>query len=156
VQLPGQLFANTQIPCSLWFLSKNREGRSGFRRRKGEILFIDARKLGALIPGSRKQKQFTDDEVERIASVYREFRREGVPDEVAGFCKVTAIDKDVREHNYALTPGRYVGSEDIEDDDAPFEERFPQLIAKLEEQFELSSNLEANIRANLKELNSFA
>jgi type I restriction enzyme M protein len=152
VQLPGQLFANTQIPCSLWFLSKNRDGRGAYRRRKGEILFIDARKLGALIPGSRKQKQFTDEEVKRIASVYREFRREGVPDEVAGFCKVVTIN-DMGE-NYALTPGLYVGSEDIEDDDAPFEEKFPQLVAKLEVQFELSRTLEASIRDNLKELSA--
>lgn len=153
VQLPGQLFANTQIPCGLWFLSKNRDGRDGFRRRKREMLFIDGRKLGTLIPGSRKQKQFTDEEIERIASVYREFRRERVPDEVAGFCKVVTI-KEVSEHNYALTPGRYVGSQNVEDDDAPFEEKFPQLVAKLEVQFELSRALEANIQNNLKELST--
>lgn len=151
VQLSGQLFANTQIPCGLWFLSKNRDGRGGFRRRKGEILFIDGRKLGALIPGSRKQKQLSDEEVERIASVYREFRRDGVPDEVAGFRKVATLD-DVRGHNYALTPGRYVGSEDVEDEDVPFEERFPQMIATLEGQFEESSRLENIIRVELGEL----
>lgn len=116
-------------------------GRGGFRRPKGEILFIDGRKLGTLIPGSRKQKQLSAEEVERIAAVYREFRREGVPDEVAGFCKVVAI-KDVSERNYALTPGRYIGPEDIEGDDMPFEERFPQLVAKLEEQFTSSAQLE--------------
>lgn len=148
VQLSGQLFANTQIPCGLWFLSKNRDGRGGFRRRKGEILFIDARKLGALIPGSRKQKQLTDEEVERIASVYREFRREGVPDEVAGFCKAAKLE-DVRGHNYALTPGRYVGSEDLEDDDVPFEEKFPQLLQSLKEQFAKSAELEKAISTSL-------
>jgi type I restriction enzyme M protein len=151
VQLSGQLFANTQIPCGLWFLSKNRDGRGSFRRRKGEILFIDGRKLGALIPGSRKQKQLTDEEVERIASVYREFRREGVPDEVAGFCKVATLN-EVRGHNYALTPGRYVGAEDLEDDDVPFEEKFPQLVMRLEEQFAVSAQLETLIRENLNGL----
>jgi type I restriction enzyme M protein len=151
VQLSGQLFANTQIPCGLWFLSKNRDGRGGFRRRKGEILFIDGRRLGALIPGSRKQKQLTYEEVERIAAVYREFRREGVPDEVAGFCKVATLE-EVRGYNYALTPGRYVGTEDVEDDDVPFEERFPKMIASLEEQFKESSRLEDIIRAGLGEL----
>lgn len=151
VQLSGQLFANTQIPCGLWFLSKNRDGRGGFRRRKGEILFIDGRKLGALIPGSRKQKQLSDEEVERIASVYREFRREGTPDEVAGFCKVATLE-DVRGHNYALTPGRYVGTEDVDDADEPFEDRFPQMIATLQGQFEESSRLENIIRAELGEL----
>ena len=68
VQLPGQLFANTQIPCALWFLSKSRDGTGGFRKRSGEILFIDARKLGSLIPGSRKQKQLADGEMEKIAA----------------------------------------------------------------------------------------
>lgn len=144
VQLSGQLFANTQIPCGLWFLSKNRDGRGGFRRRKGEVLFIDGRKLGALIPGSRKQKQLTDEEVERIAAVYREFRREGVPDEVAGFCKVATLD-DVCGHNYALTPGRYVGSEDLEDESTPFEEKLRHLIKHLKDQFALSAHLENEI-----------
>jgi type I restriction enzyme M protein len=91
VQLSGQLFANTQIPCALWFLSKNRDGTGGFRQRQEEILFIDARKLGTLIPGSRKQKALSDEEIERIASVYRQYRREGRPDEVAGFCKVATL-----------------------------------------------------------------
>lgn len=148
LQLSGQLFANTQIPCGLWFLSKNRDGRGGFRQRKGEILFIDARKLGALIPGSRKQKQLTEEEIGRIASVYREFRREGVPDEVAGFCKAATLD-EVRGHNYTLTPGRYVGSKDVEDDELPFEERLPQLVARLDEQFAKSAELEKLIKDNL-------
>jgi len=151
VQLSGQLFANTQIPCGLWFLSKNRDGRGGYRRRKGEILFIDGSKMGALIPGSRKQKQLTDEEIERIASVYREFRREGVPDEVAGFCKMATLD-DVRGNNYALTPGRYVGSEDAEDEGLTFEEKFPQLIERLEEQFSAGAKLEALIRDNLRQV----
>jgi type I restriction enzyme M protein len=151
VQLTGQLFANTQIPCALWLLSKNRDGRGGFRRRLGEILFIDARKLGVLIPGSRKQKQLSAEEIERIAGTYREFKRERAPEEVAGFCKVATLD-DVRAHNYALTPGRYVGAEDAEDEDAPFEERYPQLVAKLEEQFAAGAELEALIRENLQGL----
>ena len=151
VQLSGQLFANTQIPCGLWFLSKNRDGRGDFRRRKGEILFIDARKLGALIPGSRKQKQFADEEIERIAAVYREFRREGTPDEVAGFCKVVTT-KDVSEYNYALTPGRYIESEDLEEYDSSFEEKFLQLVKQLEQQFVMSTQLEQVIRENLQEI----
>lgn len=73
VQLTGQLFANIQIPCSLWFLSKSRDGSHGMRARKNEILFIDARSLGSLIPGSRKQKALSEDELERIASVCRQF-----------------------------------------------------------------------------------
>lgn len=151
VQLSGQLFANTQIPCGLWFLSKNRDGRGGFRRRKGEILFIDGRNLGALIPGSRKQKQLTDEEIERIASVYREFRREGVPDEVAGFYKVVPLD-DVRSHNYTLTPRRYVGAEDLADDDEPFEERFPRLTKLLSEQFAAAELMQEEIQRQLGDI----
>jgi type I restriction enzyme M protein len=130
VQLTGQLFANTQISCALWLLSKSREGGHGYRRRKGEVLFIDARKLGALIPGSRKQKQLTAEEVRRIAEVYRTFKRAGVPDEVPGFCRV-ATAAEITEHRFALTPGRYVGASVEDDEDEPFEERFPLLERRL-------------------------
>ena len=151
VQLTGQLFANTQIPCCLWFLSKNRGGVGGFRARKNEILFIDGRKLGVLIPGSRKQKQLSAEEVEKIAAVYREFKRKGTPAEVAGFCKAATLE-EIREHNYALTPGRYVGAAESDDPDEPFEDRFPHLAATLDEQFKQSVALEKQIRASLAEV----
>jgi len=153
VQLTGQLFANTQIPCGLWFLSKNRSGTHGFRKRNGEILFIDGRKLGALIPGSRKQKQLTEDEIERIAAVYRQFKHEGIRQEVPGFCKAASI-ADLKNHNYALTPGRYVGSPDAEEDEEPFEERFPKLVSQLYQQFGKSAELELTIRRNLDRLSN--
>ena len=121
------------------------------RERQDEILFIDARKLGRLIPGSRKQKQLTDEEVERIASEYRQFRRASGPEEVVGFCRVVTLD-EVRGHNYALTPGRYVGAEDLEDELMPFEDKFPQLLAALDEQFAESSRLEKEIRLALAKL----
>lgn len=149
VQLSGQLFANTQIPCSLWFLSKDRDGKNGYRKRKGEILFIDGRKLGALIPGSRKQKQLSEDELEKIASVYRVFKSGNVPEEIAGFCKVATLD-DVRNYNYALTPGRYVGTEEPEDEDEPFDVRMPLLLEKLGSEFEKSNSLEEAIREGLR------
>ncbi|MCC6322732.1 MAG: SAM-dependent DNA methyltransferase [Phycisphaerales bacterium] len=151
VQLTGQLFANTQIPCCLWFLSKNRAGGGGYRARTNEVLFIDGRKLGTLIPGSRKQKQLSPEEVEKIAAVYREFKRKGTPAEVPGFCKAAMLD-EVREHNYALTPGRYVGAAESDDPDEPFEERFPHLCATLDEQFRQSAALEEQIRASLAEV----
>lgn len=153
VQLSGQLFANTQIPCALWFLSKNRngEGPGGFRKRTGEILFIDGRKLGTLIPGSRKQKQLSADELERIAAVYRQFRRKGVPEEVPGFCKATTLD-EVRQHKYALTPGRYVGAEEIEEDDETFEEKMQRLVGQLGKEMVESGRLDEEIRKNLAEI----
>lgn len=151
VQLTGQLFANTQIPCALWFLSKNRDGKNGYRRREGEILFIDGRKLGSLMPGSRKQKQLSADEIEKIASAYRLFRLNRVPDEMSGFCRVAALD-EVRGHSYALTPGRYVGAADGNEEDEPFEERLPRLMQQLEGQFAESARLEGVIRAGLAEV----
>jgi type I restriction enzyme M protein len=151
VQLTGQLFANTQIPCALWFLSKSRTGGGGFRKRKGEILFIDGRKLGSLIPGSRKQKQLADEELEKVAAVYRQFRRKGIPDEVPGFCKVATLDH-VRERKYALTPGRYVGAPDDEGDDEPFEEKLPRLTAQLKAQIQESQKLDRAIDEILAEV----
>jgi type I restriction enzyme M protein len=151
IQLSGQLFANTQIPCALWFLSKNRNGQGGFRKRNGEILFIDGRKLGTLIPGSRKQKQLSAKEVEQIASVYQEYRRTGVPAEVPGFCRVAALD-EVREHKYALTPGRYVGAEAEEDDDEGFEEKMWRLVRQLGREMVESARLDEEILSNLAEI----
>lgn len=148
VQLSGQLFAQTQIPCTLWLLSKNRDGKKGFRTRKGEILFIDARKLGVLIPGSRKQKYLSPEEIERNAATYCEFKRKGRPADQPGFCCAATFDK-IREHRYVLTPGRYVGSANGDDDDIPFEERFPKLVEELETQFAQSEKLQKEIRANL-------
>ncbi|MGE5609485.1 MAG: N-6 DNA methylase [Bacillota bacterium] len=151
VQLTGQLFANTQIPCALWFLSKNRGGGGGFRKRKGEILFIDGRRLGVLIPGSRKQKQLSEEEVEKIAAVYRQFKRKGIPDEVPGFCKAATLE-EVRQHNYALTPGRYVGAPDGDDEDEPFEEKLPRLTALIKEQMKQAATLDRAIVGVLGEV----
>lgn len=151
VQLSGQLFANTQIPCALWFLSKNRNGQGGFRKRTGEILFINGRKLGTLIPGSRKQKQLSAEDVEQIASVYREYRRAGVPAEVPGFCKVVSLD-EVRGHKYALTPGRYVGTAEAEEDDETFEEKMQRLVGQLGKEMAESARLDEEIRQNLLEI----
>ena len=156
VTLTGQLFANTQIPCALWFLSKNRDGYSGAgracRARKNEILFIDGRKLGTLIPGSRKQKQLTAAEVERMAAVYRQFKRERAPAAVPGFCAVAAV-KEVVDHGFALTPGRYVGSEDDSEGDEPFEEAYPKLAARLRSEFKEASSISTQIE---EVLNTFA
>lgn len=149
VTLTGQLFANTQIPCALWFLSKNRTGGKGYRARRNEILFIDGRKLGVLIPGSRKQKQLSAEEIERMAAVYRRFKRERAPDAVPGFCAVATLDK-IREYNYALTPGRYVGASDDGGEDEPFEERFPKLKTQLEAELAESGKLERAIRESLQ------
>jgi type I restriction enzyme M protein len=153
VQLSGKLFANTQIPCSLCIISKNRNGNGEFRFRKrtGEILFIDGRKLGTLIPGSRKQKQFSMEEIDKIATVYKVFQTKQKPDEVPGFCKVVSTN-DIQSRKYTLTPGRYVAMAEGEDDDDPFEEKFPRLVKLLDSQFIRSASLQAEIQSNLKKV----
>lgn len=152
VQLPGQLFAQTGIPCALWFLSRNRDGSRGFRKRKGEILFVDARNMGALIPGSRKQKFLSEEEIGRIAAVYSEFRRRGRPEDVGGFCGVVSTD-DVEHARYVLTPGRYVGSADgLQEAEGDFESQFIRLTQTLFSHFEESNRLNAIIKKQLSEL----
>lgn len=151
VQLSSQLFANTQIPCTVWFLSKARSGGRTSRKRQGELLFIDGRTLGALIPGSRKQRQLSDADVERVASVYREFRRTSRPGEVPGFARVASL-QEVRAQGYALTPGRYVGAADVEDAE-DFEESLPRLTAQMERELDQSAVLDERLRALVKELN---
>ena len=144
VQLSGQLFANTQIPCALWFLSKSRKGGNGLRKRTGEVLFIDGRKLGTLIPGSRKQKQLSTDELKRVASTYRQFRRESVPEEVAGFSKVADIDA-IRANRYALASARYVGSADSDEEELPIQERLPRLLGAVRAHLAESRELEKRL-----------
>jgi type I restriction enzyme M protein len=150
VQLSSQLFANTQVPCTLWFLSKSRAGGRASRKRTGEILFIDGRALGAMIPGSRRQKELSDAEVKRVAAVYREFRRTGRPQEVPGFARVASL-QEVRAQHHALTPGRYTGSADVEEAE-DFEERLPRLIAQLEQELARAGVLDQRLRALVKEL----
>ena len=125
VALPGQLFYSTQIPACLWFLARGRQ-------RRGEILFIDARKLGRMV--DRTHREWTDEDIARIADTYHAWRTEedGYTD-VLGFCKSASLD-EMRKHAYVLTPGRYVGVEPQEDDGEPFEDKMKRLVAQLHEQ----------------------
>ena len=151
VALPGQLFYSTQIPVCLWFLARQKKnGR--FRDRRGETLFIDARKLGFLV--SRVQRDFTDEEVARIAGTYHAWRGDkgaGKYEDVAGFCKSAKLE-EIAAHGFVLTPGRYVEAADIEEDDEPFDEKMRRLVATLNDQFAESAKLELTIRSNLKGL----
>jgi type I restriction enzyme M protein len=148
IALPGQLFYSTQIPACLWFLSRNkRNGR--FRDRRGQILFLDARKLGTLV--DRTRKEFTAADIEKITRTYHAWRGEketGAYEDVPGFCK-SATFEEIKGHGFVLTPGRYVGAADVEDDDMPFAERFAALQAKLSEQFAESDRLTVAIREKL-------
>ncbi|MEZ4769003.1 MAG: N-6 DNA methylase [Caldilineales bacterium] len=128
VQLPDKLFFQTGIPCCLWFLSKNRGGTHGYRYRSDEILFIDARQMGQMV--SRRQRALTDDEIHRITDLYRRYKRYDVPDDEPGFCNITTLDV-VREHDYRLTPGIYVGTQANGEDEEAFEDFMPRLIDEL-------------------------
>lgn len=148
VNLPAKLFLNTQIPACLWFMSKNRT-KGKYRNRKGEILFIDARNLGHLI--NRKTKELSNEDINKIASTYHEWRNpKGNYEDVAGFCASASIDH-VKEYDYVLTPGRYVGLADDEDD-FNFTERFTKLQAELEQQMQEEVQLNERIRVNLSKL----
>lgn len=168
VALPGQLFYSTQIPVCLWFLTKSKGARtllsaSGekefIRARKGETLFIDARKMGTLI--DRVHRELTDADIEKIVSTYRAWRSEpqtvgtscasSVYSDVPGFCK-SATTAEIAAHGHVLTPGRYVGAEEVADDGEPFEEKMPRLVAELHAQFAESAKLEQAIQANLRGL----
>lgn len=151
IALPGQLFYSTQIPACLWFLARNKDNH-GFRDRRGEVLFIDARKLGHLV--DRTRREFSDEDIAKIAGTYHAWRGEkdaGEYRDVAGFCKSASLE-EIKEHGYVLTPGRYVGAEATEDDDTPFEERFAALKEKLEGQFTEAERLTATIREKLAEV----
>ncbi|MHB8480940.1 MAG: N-6 DNA methylase, partial [Vulcanimicrobiaceae bacterium] len=146
IALPGQLFYTTQIPVCVWILARDRRNHK-FRDRTGEILFIDARKMGAMT--DRTHKTLRDEDIAKIAGAYHAWRAKGgAYEDVAGFCKAAALD-EVRKHGHVLTPGRYVGTEELEDDGEPFEEKMRWLVATLREQQAEAAKLDAAIAANL-------
>jgi len=166
VALPGQLFYSTQIPVCLWFIARDKKN-SRFRDRRGETLFIDARRMGTLI--DRVHRELTYDDISKIADTYHAWRGDNVgadlrvsPDaqantqvrtyeDIPGFCKSATTD-DIRGHNYILTPGRYVGAAEVEDDGEPFEEKMAKLTAALREQTEQAKKLDQLIWANLEDI----
>ena len=191
VALPGQLFYSTQIPVCLWFIARNKSGQPSPRAplpggegkqirgrdRRGEVLFIDARKMGTLI--DRVHRELTEADIAKIVGTYHLWRGDphpnplpkgegpdGLPStsgrrggdegiagyrDVLGFCKSATTD-EIATHGHVLTPGRYVGAEEVEDDGEPFEEKMTRLMTELNGQFAESAKLEAAIRKNLKGL----
>ena len=149
VNLPAKLFLNTQIPASLWFLSRDK-ANGKFRNRRDEILFIDAREVGHLI--NRRTRTFSGEDIARIASTYHNWRNpDGTYEDIPGFCKSATLE-EVREKGYVLTPGRYVGLPDEEDDGIPFEEKMNALTAQLAEQFAHEIELQQRISENLRRI----
>ena len=138
VALPSQLFYSVTIPATLWFISKN-------KKQKGKTLFIDARKLGYKVDTTHRD--FTDDDIQKIADTFTQFQS-GKLENIQGFCAVASLE-EIAAQDYILTPGRYVGIEEREEDDEPFDDKMQRLTAELSEMFERSHALEADIRKKL-------
>ena len=147
VALPDKLFYSTGIPVSLWILNRNKKDNPKYRSREHEVLFIDARQLGEMI--DRRHRELTEEDISKISETYHEWRNiDGEYEDIKGFCKSAKIE-EIREHEYVLTPGRYVGIEDVEDDGIPFDEKMENMTAELAELFAKSRHLEEEIRKNL-------
>jgi type I restriction enzyme M protein len=153
VALPGQLFYSTQIPVCLWFLVRGKDGRGGLRQRSGETLFIDARKLGSMT--DRTHRELTAADIAQIAGTYHAWRgdRDHAPvyQDIPGFCKA-AGRKEIRQHGHILTPGRYVGAAEVEEEGEPFEEKMARLVTQLRQQQSEALRLDDAIAANLEAL----
>jgi type I restriction enzyme M protein len=152
VALPGQLFFTTQIPVCLWFLARDKKNHKR-RDRRGETLFIDARKMGVLI--DRIHRELTAEEIKKVSDCYHAWKSKAPKPAYAdepGFCKSVKL-VEIQTHGYVLTPGRYVGAADVEDDGEPFEQKMKGLTATLEAQFAESAKLEQSIRSSLVKLN---
>ena len=144
VTLPAQLFFNTGIPACLWFINRDR------KNRKDKVLFIDGRNLGHMI--NRRNKELTNEDIAKVTDIYHSWiKQDGSYDDVAGFVKSASVS-EIAEHDFVLTPGRYVGSEAVEDDDEAFEEKMKRLTAELNEQFAKSHELEQKIKENLSSI----
>ena len=142
IAMPSNLFYTVTIPCSVWIINRN-------KKQKGKTLFIDARNLGKMV--TRKLRELDEKDIAKIADTYHDFQNNENYEDVSGFCKVATID-EIKENNYVLTPGRYVGVEEEEDDGIPFEEKMKALTSELKVQFEESHKLEDEIRKNLEEI----
>jgi type I restriction enzyme M protein len=154
IAMPGQLFYTTQIPVCLWFITKNKKADAarGYRKRSGETLFIDARNMGSMI--DRVHKELSQDDVAEIARTYHAWRgeeKDGKYEDKAGFCKSATLE-EIKSHHYVLTPGRYVGAAEIEDDGIPFEDKMNELTSTLYQQMAESVKLDSVIRKNLEHL----
>ena len=149
VALPSQLFYNTMIPACLWFIARDKKNHK-FRDRRGEVLFIDAREMGVMI--DRRHRELTDEEINKIAGTYHAFRGEGGKyEDIAGFCKAVNIE-EIKKQGYILTPGRYVGTKETEEDDELFEEKMKRLTTELSKQMAEEKRLDEEIKKQLAKI----
>lgn len=149
IALPSQLFFNTMIPACLWFIARNKKNHK-FRDRSGETLFIDARKMGVMV--DRRHRELTQDDINKIADTYHAWRGEGGKyKDIPGFCKSAKLE-EIRKHEHILTPGRYVGFVEEEEDMEAFDEKMKRLTAELAKQMEQGKKLDEEIKKNLKSI----
>ncbi len=150
VALPSQLFYNTMIPACLWFVSRDKKNHK-FKNRQEKVLFIDARKMGVMI--DRRHKELTDEEIKKIADTYHAWRGENGLEykDIPGFCKCATIE-EIRKHDHILTPGRYVGTVEEEEDNEAFEEKMKRLTTELAKQMEEGKKLNKEIKRNLESI----
>ena len=154
VALPSQLFYNTMIPACLWFIARDKQNNK-FRDRRGEVLFIDVRKLGVM--ADRRHRELTTEDIKKISDVYHAWRGERVDGQsieyrdVAGFCKAVRLEI-IRKQGHILTPGRYVGSVEEENNEEEFEEKMKQLTSSLDQQMNEAGRLDVEIRNNLEKI----
>ena len=142
IAMPSNLFYTVTISCSVWILNRN-------KKQKGKTLFINASNLGTMV--TRKLRELSDKDINKISSIYHNYQNDTSYEDIAGFCKKVTID-DIKLNDYVLTPGRYVGTEVIEDDGIPFEEKMEKMTKKLSKQFEESHILEEEIKKSLKSI----
>ena len=146
VALPSQLFYNTMIPACLWFVARDKKNHK-FRDRRGDVLFIDARKMGVMY--DRRHRELTAEDVKKISDTYHAWGGEGGKySDILGFCKSAKLD-EIRKHGHILTPGRYVGAEEEEEDTELFEEKMKRLTAELSKQMQEGKKLDEEIKKNL-------
>ena len=136
LSMPANLFYTVTIPCSIWILNRN-------KKQKGKTLFLDARNLGTMV--TRKLRELSEEDIDKIASTYHNYKNDENYEDIAGFCKVATTD-EIKENNFVLTPGRYVGTEEVEDDGIPFEEKMADLTSKLAEQMQEGAKLDEEIK----------
>lgn len=146
VALPGQLFYSTQIPVCLWFLTRDKTTPTD---RTGQTLFIDARQMGTMI--DRVHRELTGEDITRLATTYHNWQQGEEYEDIPGYCK-SASPEEIAAHGYVLTPGRFVGAAEVEDDGEPFEDKMRRLVAELGDQFAESERLESAIKSNLEAL----
>ena len=144
IAMPSQLFYSTQIPVSLWIINKVPSRKA--KKQPGKTLFIDAREMGTMV--TRKLREFTDEDIAKVAGAFNAFR-EGTFEPEKGFSAEATIE-DIAKQDYILTPGRYVGIADVEEDDEPFDDKMKRLTGELSELFEESDRLQEQIKKNLE------